>query len=174
MSNIEIIQELRWLNGKFDGEDICAMNLAYDVAHKYSSCRLCGVGKGVGALIVRNGIILSFGYNGMVAGIRPCTAETCIRLTREPTYGTGRDECYGDCAEKRAFLNAYRTGTDITGAKIYITKSPCISCCKLILNLGLREVIFDEVYAESEFSFELLDMASVPWRKINGFTRADH
>jgi len=63
MSNIEIVQELRQLNMKFDGTDICAMDLAYDVAHKYSSCRLCGVGKGVGALIVRNGIILSFGYS---------------------------------------------------------------------------------------------------------------
>ena len=46
--------ELKKLNSLFDGSDESAMNIAYDIAHKYSSCRLCGVGKGVGAVIVKD------------------------------------------------------------------------------------------------------------------------
>ncbi len=166
--------ELEKINSYFDGTDICAMNIAYDIAHKYSSCRLCGVGKGVGAVIVKNNKIICYGYNGMVDNIIPCTKETCLRIARNIEHGTRRDECYGDCAEKRAFINAYKHNIDISDSKIYITKSPCVSCCKMLINLGIKEVIFDSTYSNSDFSFEILEKASIKYRKIENFARNDH
>lgn len=162
--------ELEKINKYFDGTDISAMNIAYDIAHKYSSCRPCGVG----AVIVKNNKIICYGYNGMVDNIIPCTKKTCLRIARNIEHGTRRDECYGDCAEKRAFINAYKHKIDISNSKIYITKSPCVSCCKMIINLGIKEVIFDSLYSNSEFSFEILEKASIKYRRIENFTRNDH
>lgn len=160
----EILKEL---NARFDGTDASAMKLAYTVAHRFSGCRLCGVGKGVGAIVVKEGRILAYGYNGTVDRMPPCTKETCIRLTRQIPHATRRDECYGDCAEKRAFLNAYQDGVSLRGSVLYVTKSPCVSCCKLLINLGIDEVVFDEMYSHSEFSFELLARAKVAYRQIS-------
>lgn len=167
-------QELIYLNEKYDLTDESAMNIAYDIAHKYSSCRLCGVGKGVGTIIIKNNRIICYGYNGMVDNIVPCTKETCLRISRNIEKGTRRDECYGDCAEKRAFINAYANNIDLKGGKMYITKSPCASCCKLLINLGINEVIYDEIYKNSSFSFELLEKANIKYRKLNNFFRKDH
>lgn len=167
-------EELKKINEYFDFSDGTAMNIAYDIAHKYSSCRLCGVGKGVGAIIVKNNKIVSYGYNGMVDNIAPCTKNTCLRLSRNIPHGTRRDECYGDCAEKRAFINSYENNINIRGSKMYITKSPCVSCCKLLINLGIVEIIYDELYKKSEFSFEILEKAGIKYRKIENFSRIDH
>ena len=52
--------ELKKLNLLFDGSEESAMNIAYDIAHKYSSCRLCGVGKGVGAIIIKDNKIICY------------------------------------------------------------------------------------------------------------------
>lgn len=166
--------ELNELNLKFDGSDESAMNIAYDIAHKYSSCRLCGVGKGVGAIIVKKNKIICYGYNGIVDRIKLCTKDTCLRISRNIEHGTRRDECYGDCAEKRAFINAYKNNIDIKDSIIYITKSPCVSCCKLLINLGIKEIIFNELYSNSDFSFELLNQAGIKYRKMNNFVRNDH
>lgn len=168
------MKELNKINLDFDGTDESAMNFAYDIAHKYSSCRLCGVGKGVGAVIVKNNRIICYGYNGMIDKIKPCTKETCLRISRNIKHGTRREECYGDCAEKRAFINAYQNNIDIKSSKIYITKSPCVSCCKLLINLGIKEVIFNELYSNSDFSFELLNQAGIKYKKMNNFVRKDH
>lgn len=154
------------LNKKFDGTDQSAMDLAYYIAHTYSSCKLCGVGKGVGAIIVKNKEIICFGYNGMVDNITPCTKDTCLCITREEDHKRDRNICYGDCAEKRAFINAYKNKIDLSNSTIYITKSPCISCCKLIINLGINEVIYDSIYSNSGFSFELLREANIKHRLL--------
>ena len=169
-----MLDELQKLNEKFDLTDESAMNIAYDIAHKYSSCRLCGVGKGVGAIIVKNNKIICYGYNGIIDKIEPCTKETCLRISRNISHGIRRDECYGDCAEKRAFINAYNNNIDILGSKIYITKSPCVSCCKLLINLGIEEVIFNEIYTNSDFSFELLEKCGIKYKRLQNFIRKDH
>lgn len=169
-----MLQEIKKLNEIYNFTDESAMNIAYDIAHKYSTCRLCGVGKGVGAIIIKNNKIISYGYNGVVDNIKPCTKETCLRISRNINHGIRRDECYGDCAEKRAFINAYINGIDVKDAKICVTKSPCISCCKMLINLGIKEVIYNEVYTNSEFSFEIMDKAGIKYRRIENFCREDH
>lgn len=158
--------DLSEYNNKFDGTDQSAMEIAYEIASKYSSCKLCGVGKGVGAVVVKNDEIISYGFNGIVDKIVPCTKKTCLRLIRQIESGTRRDECYGDCAEKRAFINAYKNGIDLSNATIYTTKSPCVSCAKLLINIGIKEVVYDQTYSNSDFSFELLKMAKVKFRKL--------
>jgi dCMP deaminase len=147
------------------------MNIAYEVAYKYSSCRQSGIGKGVGAVVVKNNKVITYGYNGVVDGVPMCTKETCLRLSRKIPHGTRRDECWGDCAEKRAIVNAYKNNINIENARIYVTKSPCVSCCKLLINLGIKEVIYDSVFSSSEFSFEILSRAGIKYRKIKNYTK---
>jgi dCMP deaminase len=147
------------------------MDLAYDIAYKYSTCRKSGVGKGVGAIIVKNSKIISYGYNGVVDGIPICTRETCLRLCRNIPHSTRRDECWGDCAEKRAIIYAYKNKIDISDSIIYGTKSPCVSCCKLLINLGVKEIIYDSIYSKSEFSFEILTKAGIKHRKIKDYSK---
>lgn len=159
------------LNKQFKETDRSAMEQAYYIAHNYSSCKLCGVGKGVGAVIKKDNKIICFGYNGMVDYITPCTKDTCLGIIREEEYRKDRNICYGDCAEKRAFINAYKYGIDLSNTTIYITKSPCISCCKLIINLGIKEVVYDAIYSNYpnyEFSFELLRKANIKHRLLKG------
>lgn len=169
-----MLQEIKELNKMYDLTDESAMNIAYDISHKYSTCRLCGVGKGVGAIIIKDNKIISYGYNGVVNNIEPCTKSSCLRISRNIEHGMRRDECYGDCAEKRAFINAYINNIDVKDSKIYITKSPCVSCCKMLINLGIKEVIFNEIYTNSEFSFEIMDKAGIKYKKIENFCRKDH
>ena len=172
--NDSLTNILQILNLQYDGTDISAMDLSYDIAHQFSTCRLAHVGKGVGAIIVKNGIIISFGYNGIVDGIQPCTKDTCIRLTHNIPHGTHRDICYGDCAEKRAIINALKLKQDVSGAIIYITKSPCVSCAKMIINLNIKEVVYVEAYSNSDFTFELFSKAGITCRQLQGFYREDH
>ena len=75
---------------------------------------------------------------------------------------------------KTSFINAYQNNIDIKNSKIYITKSPCVSCCKLLINLGIKEVVYNEIYSNSDFSFELLNLARIKYKKLENFYRDDH
>lgn len=114
------------LNSQYDNTDDTALNLAYEIAKRYSTCRICGVGKGVGAIFVRDGQIISFGFNGVSGSMQPCTKDTCIRIANNTPRHVNRDICYGDCAEKRAIANAVKNKVNLDKSTVYITKSPCI------------------------------------------------
>ena len=148
------------------------MNIAYDIAHKHSSCRLCWIGKWVWAIIIKDNKIICYWYNGILDRFPICTSDTCLRL--KPDYADNSEICYWDCAEKRAFINAYLNNININGSTIYITRSPCISCTKMIINLWIKEVVFDELYKHHDFSSLLLEKAGIPYRKISNFYRKDH
>ena len=83
----------------------------------------------------------------MVDKMTLCTKDTCLYITREEDHKRDGHICYGDCAEKRAFINAYKIA--LSDSTIYITKSLCIICCKLIINLGITDVIYNTIYSNS-------------------------
>lgn len=102
--------------------------------------------KHVGAVIVRDKMILTTGYNGSVRGSPHCDDEGhllenghCVRTVH---------------AEANAIVQAARNGVRLEGADIYVTAIPCFGCFKLIANAGLRRVVFGELYrAERVFQF---------------------
>jgi len=101
----------------------------------------------VGAVIVKNRQVLATGYNGPPAGSVNCTAQgfcyeglsSCDSSKDLPSRAVH--------AEANAIALASRHGISTEGATIYVTLEPCISCLKLIISAGIKEV-----YYESDFN----------------------
>ena len=116
------------------------MNLASDLAER-SHC----VRAQVGAVLTKATRIISIGYNGPPPGTHNCDEEW-------PDTGCERDS-RGSCslalhAEENAILFATKNGSNIEGATLYCTLSPCIACARLILSSGIKTVIYKNSYAE--------------------------
>ncbi len=98
--------------------------------------------KHVGAVIVRDKIILSTGYNGSIRGLPHCD---------DVGHMMENGHCVATVhAEANAIIQAARNGTAIDGADIYITASPCWNCFKLIANSGIRRIFYLEFYREDK------------------------
>lgn len=123
----------------------------------------------VGALIVRDGRIVSMGYNGPVSGRPECIKlPTFEELISSPEYA-GRPAfqvinelnndprlCEGPgCtrslhAETNAIAFAAKAGVSVDGCTLYCSLSPCINCAKVIVNSGIKEVKFLEKYRNED------------------------
>jgi dCMP deaminase len=102
--------------------------------------------KYVGAVIVRDRIILSTGYNGSIRGMPHCS-----------DVGHMMEE--GHCvatihAEANAIIQAARTGAMIDGGTCYVTASPCWSCFKQLANAGVQRICYGEFYRDERI-FEI-------------------
>ena len=93
----------------------------------------------VGALLVKNKPIISDGYNGTPAGFKNiCEDEN------------GHTYPYVLHAEANAITKIARSGNSSEGATLYVTTSPCIECSKLIIQAGIRRVVYAEDYRSEE------------------------
>ncbi len=115
------------------------MELAVNLA-KRSHC----IKRHVGAVLTKDTRIISIGYNGPPAGTHNCDEEW-------PEAGCPRDS-KGSCslaihAEQNAILYAVKNKTDVAGATLYVTLSPCISCARIIYTMKISRVIFLRSYA---------------------------
>lgn len=102
-------------------------------------------GSRVGAVIVRDGRIISTGYNGTPEGMRNCLEGGCHRCNnREKQYksGTGYDICICVHAEQNAILSAARFGISVEGSTLYTTTRPCFGCTKEILQAKISTVFY--------------------------------
>ena len=95
--------------------------------------------KQVGALIVKNRMIISVGYNGTPAGFENI-CETNLGATK----------WYVLHAEANAILKVARSTQSTEGATLYLTLSPCKDCSKLIYQSGIKRVVFSNKYKDSE------------------------
>lgn len=89
----------------------------------------------VGALIVKDKMIISDGYNGTPAGFEN-VCEDADGLTKP----------YVLHAEANAITKVARSNNSSDGATLYVTASPCLECAKLIIQAGVRRVVFSELY----------------------------
>lgn len=103
----------------------------------------------VGCLVVKNGMIISDGYNGTPSGFpNKCEDENNV------TYP------YVLHAEANALTKLARHGNSSEGATIYITDEPCLECSKLIIQADIRRVVYCREYRKHD-GIELLDKAGV-------------
>jgi dCMP deaminase len=94
--------------------------------------------KKVGALLVRDNMIISDGYNGTPSGFpNPCEDAG------------GDTHWYVLHAEANAILKIARSANDAKGSTLYITLSPCKECCKLILQAGIRRMVYIHEYKDT-------------------------
>ncbi len=122
--------------------------IARTVATRATCSRLA-----VGAVLVKRKMILTTGYNGAPAGLRHCD------------HATGGDMIGGHCArsthaEQNAIVQAARHGISIEGATMYCSNNPCLTCAKLLINAGVKRVVYAEPYPDPQ-AVELLREAGV-------------
>ena len=108
----------------------------------------------VGALVVKNKAIISDGYNGTPSGF-----ENVCEDGSNVTYP------YVLHAEANAITKIARSGNNSDGATLYVTDSPCIECAKLIIQAGIKKVVYARSYRLTD-GIDLLREAGVEVRKI--------
>ena len=115
----------------------------------------------IGAVIVLNKRIVTTGYNGAPAGIKTCVERgECLRQKLGIASGTRAELCYAVHAEQNAIIQAARLGSSIDGATLYCTHQPCVLCAKMIVNAGIKRVVYQEGYPD-DFSLEILRESGV-------------
>jgi len=113
-----------------------------NIAKEISSASKC-VSKQVGAVIVKNGRILSTGYNGTPAGYTNCSTHWDGEYTKEHHDWSKTYEIH---AEMNAIIWAAREGISIDGATIYVTLEPCSDCSKNLIASGIKRIVYDKSY----------------------------
>jgi len=140
--------------------DAYFMEIARTVATRSTCLR-----RQVGAVLVRQKRILATGYNGAPSGLPHCAEVGCLRTTLGIPAGERHEMCRGSHAEQNVLVQAARYGTAVEGATLYCTNEPCAICTKLLINAGIREVVFESPYPD-ELALELRRGAGLKWRVL--------
>ena len=120
----------------------------------------------VGAIIVKDKHVLTTGYNGAPAGIASCMERgECLRRKQNIPSGTMQEICYAVHAEQNAIVQAASLGVEVNGATLYCTHQPCVICAKIIINAGIKRVVYKHGYPD-EFSLALFSAANVVVEKF--------
>ncbi len=119
-----------------------------EMAHVWAKNSYCRR-RQVGALIVKDRMIISDGYNGTPSGFENvCEDET------------GKTKQYVLHAEANAITKVAKSNNSSEGATLYVTDSPCIECSKLIIQAGISRVVYDREYRITD-GLDLLRRAGV-------------
>lgn len=102
----------------------------------------------VGAIIVKDKRILATGYNGSPTGLEHCITRGCLREQLGIPSGEKQELCRAAHAEQNAVIQAARYGVPIDGATVYCTNQPCIMCAKILINAGIREIVYENPYPD--------------------------
>lgn len=118
-------------------------------------------GRKVGAVIIKNKRILTTGYNGAPAGVKSCKERGyCLRDKLNIPSGTRAEMCYAIHAEQNAVIQAAKMGVSVEGATIYVTHQPCSVCTRILINAGIKRIVYAQEYPDA-FSLELLKEAQI-------------
>ena len=140
---------------KWDARFMQMARLVASWSSCFQSCRT------VGAVLVKDKRVMTTGYNGAPAGIRTCKERgECLRRKLNIPSGTRLEVCYAIHAEQNAVIQAAKLGVSIDGATCYCTHQPCSLCAKILVNAGIKRVVFEEGYPDA-FSLEILHEAGV-------------
>ena len=107
------------------------------IAAEWSKLSYCKR-KQVGAIIVRDKMIISDGYNGTPSGFENCCEDE-----------EGLTQWYVLHAEANAILKVARSSNNCKDATLYLTHSPCKDCSKLVLQSGIKRLVFLEAYKDT-------------------------
>ena len=109
----------------------------------------------VGALIVKDKMIISDGYNGTPAGFENICEDD-----------DNKTKPYVLHAEANAITKVAKSGNSSDGATLYVTSSPCLECSKLIIQAGIKRVVFTESY-RLEDGINLLKRADIEVKQVD-------
>lgn len=105
-----------------------------------------------GAIITQNHRIVSTGYNGSILPNHSCELNCDIKVKCKHAVH----------AEANAIAAAAKAGIELSGATIYITSSPCLDCAKLIIQAGIKVVVYNKTYeTDNGDGLELLKLNNI-------------
>lgn len=113
------------------------MSIAHQVATR-STCPRAAVG----AVVVKDRRILTTGYNGAPMGLPHCTEVGCLIIDNHCVRALH--------AEQNAIIQAAFHGVSIKGSTIYVTHQPCLTCAKMIINAGIKRVVYEGDYPDQQ------------------------
>lgn len=145
-------------------KDIIYMEMAKNVA-SFSNC----VVHHVGCIIVKDGRIISMGYNGSPPGCDNCndvfhqriefgTPPATVELANAHHAFSEKFEVH---AEQNAILHAAKNGIAINGAEMYCTLQPCNTCLKMICQTGITRIVYDRPYNRSDYDANTTRMLQI-------------
>lgn len=114
----------------------------------------------VGAVIVKGKRMIASGYNGAPKGLHHCEEGGCVREAAHIPSGLRQELCRGTHAEQNAIVQAAVHGVPIKGSTLYTTHQPCSACTKLIINAGIKRVVYANPYPD-ELATELMEEAGI-------------
>ena len=132
----------------------------------------------VGCLIVKDNSIISDGYNGTPSGFPNVCESVVCRKPNDPYCPGGGTEClhcehaelttynYVLHAEANAITKLSKSNNSSEGATIYVTDEPCIECSKLIIQAGIKRVVYSREYRMHD-GIELLNKAGIEVQQIH-------
>ncbi|MDO8643804.1 MAG: dCMP deaminase family protein [bacterium] len=134
---------------------------------KVAALRSNCIKRKVAAVIVKDKRLIATGYNGTPRGLKNCNEGGCPRCNSFGVSGANLEDCLCSHAEENAIVQSAYHGVGIHGATLYTTFSPCLMCTKMIINSGIREVVFHSNYPMGELPLKLMAEAYLQVRKIS-------
>lgn len=134
------------------------MKLALVVSER-ATCRR----HSVGAVLVKDRVVLATGYNGAPKGAKDCLEKGCLRDELNIKSGERAEICRAVHAEQNAIIQAASSGINTQDSTMYCTHSPCIICAKMMANAGVKKVVVFEQYSDVSFRdlFQELGIAMI-------------
>ena len=128
-----------------------------DIVKTRSTC----IRRQVGAVIVKDNRIITTGYNGAPSGLTHCIDNGgCERERLNVPSGQRHELCRALHAEQNAIIQAAKIGVSTEGATIYITTQPCVIWAKMIINAGIKKVVYKASYPD-EMAMNMLEESGI-------------
>lgn len=121
--------------------------------------------RNTGVVIVKNKRILTTGYNGAPEGLKHCEEVGCLRDKLNIPSGERHELCRGLHAEQNAIIQAAKLGICIDSATVYVTNHPCFICAKMLINAGVKRIVYKKDYPD-ELSKKIFKEAGIVTKKM--------
>lgn len=132
-----------------------------EMVKKRSTC----MRRHVGAVVVKDQRIITTGYNGAPSAMKHCEELGCLRNELNIPSGQRHELCRGLHAEQNAIIQGALHGVKVKGSTLYVTLHPCILCAKIIINSGIKRIVYKGDYPD-ELSAEMLKEAEIEFQKF--------
>jgi dCMP deaminase len=119
----------------------------------------------VGAVAVHDKRILATGYNGAPSGLAHCIDMGCIREKLKVPSGQRQELCRGLHSEQNVIIQAVIHKIDLKNSIFYVTNQPCVTCTKMLIGVGIKEIVALEGYPD-ELARKMLKEARIEIRTV--------
>lgn len=162
-NNLEMLykkvdQMMADLGKKFTFKKPSDDNFFMEIARLVAKKARC-VKRKAGAVIVKNKRILVMGFDDTPRHVLHCDENGCPACN--DTNISSLHPCLCSHAEENAIIQAAYHGISTQDATLYTTETPCLACTKMIINAGVKEIIFNQEYPLAEMAYALLQQAEI-------------